>query len=752
MTNISSEELFTEWLKEGWRFRAKTHPYINEKRNEYAARVKYESDLIISKDFVDYFLMLSDVVRWAKDRGIMVGPGRGSVVASLVAWLLRISEVDPMLFPSMMFERFIDVTRNDPPDIDLDFDNTRREEIFEYLVNKYGTDCVGNVGTSTRYRGKNSLADVARVYRIPEYTVKPIKDLLIQRPDAESRYSNSIEDTLAAFPEVQEYFEEYPELHYASQLEGNIRSNGTHPAGIIIGNGSLTNTVATYERVTGTGNKKKIRQVCSVDKYDAEYLGLIKADFLGLKTMGMIGEALELIGDVSLNDLYALPLDDEKVMQAFRNNDVAGIFQFTGGATRTVNKEVQPDVFMHLADISTLSRPGPLYSGSTKEYIDTKHNRMQIEKIQPIYDEIVSQTYGQIIYQEQIMRIVRELGGFDWEQTTAIRKIIQRKMGEASFAKWLQLFIQGCGERGITETQAKAIWSRIVTAGSYVFNIPHSVSYAMIAYYTMWLKVYYPIEFYTACLRRYKDDDYQFVLMRDALQHGIEVQSPSMVWSDIDWRGQKEGSGLLRAGFSQLPGVGESVAATIVKHREEYQGTSLGLIEPSDLLKVKGFGDKKMEKIYEFYSTNDPFEIYKVDKIMSSVRKALPDFGLPIPTHKANEIPASAADLHIVFLGLPTQRDIHNILEDERTASGEELEAIIERTERPDLAERAVLKLIDDTDMMVFARINRFKYPKFKKAIESLDMGNDAVLVVGRKSMGLGLGIRVDNLWIISND
>lgn len=755
----TSQELFWAWLREGWKYRSIKNPYINENRSFYSERVKYEAGLIVQKDYVDLFLLTSDAVRWAKDRGIAVGPGRGSVVASLVAWLLRISEVNPMKFPSMMFERFIDVTRDDMPDIDLDFDDERRDELYRYLVSKYGSDCVGNVGTYTRFRGRNTLKDVARVYNIPEYTIKPVKDLLIARPDGEEQYTTSIIDTLNAFPELNEQFQMFPQLRHAIDLEGNLRSAGMHPAGVVISSSPLTDSVATYERGVGTGSKKKIRQVCSVDKYDSEHLGFIKADFLGLTTMGMVGQALELIGDVTLEDLYNLSLDDEKVMQSFRNGDVVGIFQFTGGATRIVNKEVQPNRFMELADISTLSRPGPLYSGSTQDYIDVKFGNKKLESIQDHYDDIVKETYGQIIYQEQIMRIVRDLGGFDWKQTTAIRKIIQRKMGEASFAKWLALFISGCESNGISEKQARAIWSRIVTAGSYVFNVPHSVSYAVVAYWTMWLKRYHPLAFYTACLRKYSSEDYQFVLMRDALNHSIDVEPPNIAESGMTWEAvTRQTSGqpgvprsALRAGLESLPGVGEALARTIVADRSE---RLTPLEKPEDLLSVKGFGQAKLSKIMDFVYNDDPFKIYRVDKILKEIREEIDngEIPLPVPTHRADEISANAGEIPITFLGIPTSRDIYNILEDERTATGDSLEIIKDRIEQPELSERAVIKIIDDTDQMVFGRINRFRFPKFKSAFESLILDKDAILIQGIKSPGLSLGIRIKDLWVIETD
>lgn len=376
-------KLLRQWLNFGWAFRLKRTQNMSMRQNraEYIKRVEGELDVIISKGFVDYFLVTSDIVRWAKDHKIPVGPARGSAAASVVCYLLRITEVDPVQHPHMLFERFIDPSREEAPDIDLDFDDERRYEIFEYAARKYGQENVGNIANFTRYRGKNSLDDVARAHHIPVWEVDKIKNLIIERSGGDSRVNDSLEDTFDTFPVAKEVMDRFPALSNAIRLEGNYRSMGVHAAGLVISNNPINDYCATYTRTVAG----RVASVVAYDKKDASYLGMLKQDILGLTTMGMIRHALEII-DMDLEDLYRVPLTDERTLKAFQRNDVIGIFQFEGRATRLVGRDVIPDTFQELADINALSRPGPLFSGMALHYIDVKHGRRPKESYHPIVD------------------------------------------------------------------------------------------------------------------------------------------------------------------------------------------------------------------------------------------------------------------------------------------------------------------------------------------------------------------------------
>jgi DNA polymerase-3 subunit alpha len=471
---VDSKTLLRRWVQNGWRYRGLGR-LKGAERARYLARIKLELDLMLAKGFEDYFLVLSDIVRWCKAEGIPVGPARGSAAASLVCWLLRITEVNPMLFPNLIFERFIDHNRHDLPDVDLDFDDELRYRVRERLVEKYGAERVGNIGTFTMYRGKNSLEDVAKVFGIPKTAVEEVKGGLLERSSGDLRYGQTIEDSRELFPKVAAVFDRYPDLETAQRLEGNIKGFSVHAAGLVVANGALTTGLAVYKRYTPQG--ELIGEVLSIDKHDAEYLNVLKLDFLGLTTMGLIRRALEYIG-MTLEELYAVPLDDEKVYEGFRRNEVIGIFQFDGRAMRSVNREVKPDTFAEVCDINALARPGPLHSGAAAEYIMAKHKKKVVEKLHPVLTEITAHTNGQIVYQEQILRTVRELGGFTWEEAALVRKLISKKQGEQAFNRLMSKFMAGAATLGLREGVAARIWKQLVTAGAYAFNAAHCVSYA----------------------------------------------------------------------------------------------------------------------------------------------------------------------------------------------------------------------------------------------------------------------------------
>lgn len=469
--------LFRKLVNDGWKYRGfrKLDPVT---KAEYIARVKYEMELIEEKQFVDYFLVMADVTVYAKDSGIPVGPARGSAAASLVCYILRITEVNPMHFPVLVFERFMDKNRHDPPDIDLDFDDEKRYLIREYLADKYGGDRVGSIGTFIKYKGKNSLNDVQMALYRDNWACRSdldtVKDLLIERKSGDLRPDATVEDTIEMFPQVADIFKRWPNLLKAQRLEGNVRGMSVHAAGLVVANAPLTDFCAIYSKTDSKGGIKldpetgEPLQVISLDKYDVEYLGALKLDLLGLKTMAMIRICLEQIG-MTLEELYNLPLDDKETLLGFREQDVTGIFQFDGRATRQVNSGVKPDNFMEVADINALSRPGPLHSGATGDYIDVKFDRKPAVRFNDIVDGITKHTQYQIVYQEQILQICRELGEFSYLEAGRVRRIISKKRGEQEFNKLQHKFVEGAATHGMEEADAIKVWSLMATAGAYAF-------------------------------------------------------------------------------------------------------------------------------------------------------------------------------------------------------------------------------------------------------------------------------------------
>ena len=760
-----SHELVWSWLREGWQYRNCDQLSLRE-QSAYKSRLKYEMSIIEEKDFVDYFLIVSDAVRFAKDADIGVGPARGSAAASLVCWILRITEVNPMQFPHLVFERFIDITREDLPDIDLDFESNRRGEIVDYLVAKYGRECVNNIGTFTKYKSKNSLDDVARVYRIPGFQIQKIKDVLLERSSGDLRASASIEDTLDQFEEARAVVEEYPDLMAATELEGNVKSFGVHAAGVVVSNDPITEVVPILERVV----KKRLINVVAVDKYDAEYLGMLKLDLLALSALDALVDMCAAIGEKP-SFLYTIPIDDPVVIEGFKENDVVGIFQYEGRAMRMVNGSVKPDDFAEVAHITALARPGPLHNGAVSAYVDIKRGIKEPELAHPALEKITAFTQYQVVYQEQILQIVREIGGFDWTHAAYIRKIISRKLGDAEFNRQWERFWSGCQRLhpDMSEEIARGIWGLCTTAGSYAFNAAHSISYGYIAWWTMWFKRHHPGVFFAAMLHRADQKsggdssnakasaqskaklDPQVIMLRDAMNTSSQFSRPqhrilsySLIKSGTTWRG--EGKLGLRPGFDQIEGIGPSMANKVVDWRTARSKPPSAWRQ---LIEVSGIGEKTIEKIVKHATDPDPFSIMRLDTMIESVKKDLPRLGLPRPTHTAIEVPYETADHdeEVVWIGVAVHKNLRDIFEANRARTGVELDP--EEVKDPHLNEWMLVAGYDGTDLLSL-RIDRWKYPKFKNILWKIQMDGDVILVRGlKKGYRSAREIVVKQIWVL---
>jgi DNA polymerase-3 subunit alpha len=748
---VSTDEgiaLIRQWLNFGWDYRIEKTKNANILRHkkQYIRRVEYELKLIIEKGFVDYFLVTSDIVRWAKDHEIAVGPGRGSAAASLVCYLLRITEVDPIIFSNLMFERFIDPTRSELPDVDLDFDDERRWEVFDYAERKYGADKVGKMANFMRYKGKNSIDDVARVYKIPKWDAETVKKLIIERGGGDSRESNSLEDTFATFPKAREVLDRHPNIANAVRLEGGYRGMGVHAAGMVISNTPITDSCATYTKTTNGVETT----VVAFDKKDSKYLGFLKLDILGLSTMNVIGQAAKFCG-MSLEDVYRIPLEDKKTMDAFRRGDVVGIFQFEGRATRLVCRDVQPDTFQELVDINSLSRPGPLFSGTTAQYVDIKHDRADPISLHPIVDRETTHTHGQIIFQEQILRIIKEIGGFPMTRVHEIRQIISAKLGEAQFGSFYEKFEHGAMElHGINPQLALKIWRFMVTSATYTFVTAHSTGYAIIAWWGQWFKQHKPAAFYAARLRKENDDFKRTKLIKDAVRHGIKVVPPSVLFSEENWT--PEHGRTVRAGFTQIPGIGRAKALAILDYLESQQWQTAPTWQ--DLLKVHGIGPKTVEKMQAFAEDPDPFGVNKIRRILHGVRNDLAGgkWGIPEPTHTSDDL-AEDGSFDVVWVGIPKVKEYKDVVEDIRARTDKDTDTILSEIKDPELTKLCVVKCYDDGDEDVHCRINRWDFPRFADRLEDLRCnGKDVIIVKGKKRDGFGTNIIVKEMWALELD
>lgn len=735
----SLDEYWKHQIREGWKYRGfdKLPP---SKRRQYRDRLRYEIGLIESKGYVDYFLIVQDAIVYVKNQGIPVGPARGSAAGSLVAFVLRITEIDPLKFPLLIFERFIDVTREDLPDIDIDFPSEVRDQgiLRDYLATRYPS--VANIGTFTYYKGKLALDDVARVFRVPKSEVEVIKSFLIERSSGDLRASATVEDTIEQFPQARDVVERYPELRNAELLEGNVRGSGVHAAAYVVASDDIGKVAAIY--------RKKIHDVyadvVAFDKYDAERQGLLKMDFLGLSTMSALWQMLRWL-KLDLEFLYSLPIDDQGVYKAYQLNDVTAVFQSDGRAMRSVNQILKPQQFSELMDCNALSRPGPLHNGAASMYAAIKFGRAMAERFHPAVDVITEPTQFQIVYQEQILRIVREVGDFEWTHAAYIRKIISRKIGEQEFNRSWGRFWEGCQTLekrtdfpAISEQQAKKVWGDMITSGSYAFNAAHCAAYALLGYWTMYFKVYHPEEFYAASCMHYSEDKQRDIL-RDAERHGIKILKPRIGRSKASWK--PEGKGRIRAGYVQLKGIGPKMTEKIIEYDPK---------DWDDLLNIKGVGIKTVEKIQEQIMHPDLFDIYRLEKSIKSVKRELGrarladgSDALPYPTHTSRELDEVQQGTRVTWIGELVKYNIRDIMEI-NVARGNTSD--LDNIKDPHLREFCIIYARDEDDQTML-KFNRWRFPQYKEAIMHLKNNPGMLMLVqGRKPR---YGVQVDRLWII---
>ena len=743
-------------LREGWKFRAKSNKLLVKGRKKYTERLHFEMGQIEEKGFLDYFAMVSDSVQFAKDQKIAVGPARGSAAASLACYLLRITEIDPMQFPNMLFSRFIDPNRLDLPDIDLDFADDRRHEVREYLVRVYGDDRVGNIGNFVKYKGKNSIDDVARVYRVPSWAAKTVKELIIERSGGDARANESLADTFETFPKAKAMLQQFPKLGVATDLEGNMKGMSVHAAGLVISNAPIADTCALYTRPKkGDAEEFDLNDgssfvtVIAYDKKSAEYVGMLKMDYLGLSTMGVIGMALDYIG-MDLEDLYRVPITEPKVLEAFTKNDLVGIFQFEGRATAIVNRDVVPTTFDHLADINALSRPGPLFSGMTADYVNVKHDREDRQMLHPIVDEITSWTFGQIVYQEQVLTILSKLAGFPAIRVGDIRRIISQKSGMQKMEQAYGEFRDGCRDlHGIEPELARKIWNYIATSSTYSFNQSHSVSYAMLAFWCMYLKIYHPREFYAAALARVGDDAKvrwkRSRLIRDAENHGVKVYPPELGRSKKTWIPVSDG---VLGGFTQVYGIGPAISEDIMEWKRQMETLGQKPTDWGDLIQVKGIGEKTIEKIEAFVSSDDPYDVLRTGRILDGAREAIRQSGLPQPTHHSTEIPQVGWH-DVAWVGMARDFNFKDVVEATRARTGQDEDEIIAGLKDPDLRKSCVIQAYDEGDEDVYIRVSRWKFPEFEQELQEIQKDSDVILVTGKKKEDFGISIHVHDLWVL---
>jgi DNA polymerase III subunit alpha len=535
------------------------------------ARLEHELGIICRMGFASYFLIVSDFVRFAVENKIPCS-ARGSACGALVSYVLQLSHVDPLEY-DLLFERFLDPNRSEAPDIDVDFCQDRREEVIAYVKRKYGEASVAQIATFGTLAARAAIKDVGRALGVPLERVNQLTAMVPKTLgitlDESLQQSSELRAAYNADPQVREL------IDIARRLEGTNRNAGTHAAGVVISNGPLTDYVP-LQRVVRKGDDAGSREgdVAVTTQWvmgDLEKVGLLKMDFLGLRTLTLLDNCVRLIQKTRgiKIDLYKLPIDDPDSYALLQRGDAKGVFQLESDGIRELLKRMRPDNIRDVIALMALYRPGPLEGGMVDAYVNRKHGREQPIYSHPVMEEVLAETYGVMVYQEQIMRILNRLGGIELSSAYACIKAISKKKHEIIDQRRAE-FIQGAQERGLSKEQAEEIFGLIVVFGGYGFNKSHTAAYAYVGYQTAYLKAHFRPEFMAALLSSEIEDgnkrDVMVDHIADARRLGVDVLPPSVNASDPEF-GVRDGK--IVFGLTAIKGVGRGAAEEIVRARSE---------------------------------------------------------------------------------------------------------------------------------------------------------------------------------------
>ncbi|PVY33819.1 DNA polymerase III subunit alpha [Williamsia muralis] len=564
------------WLRKEVAQGLKTRRFPDrEVPQEYLERANYELDVIIQMGFPAYFLVVGDLIRHANEVGIRVGPGRGSAAGSLVAWALGITNIDPIPY-GLLFERFLNPERVSMPDIDIDFDDRRRGDMVRYATERWGSDKVAQVITFGTIKTKAAIKDSARVqfgqpgYAIADRITKALPPPIMAKDISIAGITDPTHDRYKEASEVRQLIETDPDVKKiydtALGLEGLIRNAGVHACAVIMSSEPLTEAIPVWKRPQDGAI------ITGWDYPSCEAIGLLKMDFLGLRNLTVIGDAID---NLKLNrnmdlDLDSLPLDDPKTYELLARGDTLGVFQLDGGPMRELLKRMQPTGFGDIVAVLALYRPGPMGMNAHNDYADRKNNRQPVSPIHPELEdplkEILADTYGLIVYQEQIMQIAQKVAGYSLGQADLLRRAMgKKKLSELE--KAYAGFRQGMLDNGFSEAAIKALWDTILPFAGYAFNKSHAAGYGLVSFWTAYLKANYPAEYMAGLLTSVADDkDKAAIYLADCRRLGITVLPPDVNHSQQNFAAVGDD---IRFGLAAVRNVGTGVVASILAAREE---------------------------------------------------------------------------------------------------------------------------------------------------------------------------------------
>ncbi len=534
---------------------------------EVAERIDYELGIINSMGFTNYFLVVWDFVKFARDNGILVGPGRGSAAGSIIVYSLGVTALDPLKY-NLIFERFLNPSRISMPDIDIDFADDRRQEVIEYVVRKYGSDRVAQIVTFGTLASKASVRDSGKAMGFTQPEIDRVAKLI---PVA---VGMTIDLAMGKVPELQALYDSDVRVRElidsARRIEGIARHSSTHAAGVVISRDPLTDHVPLQR----AGGKSEGEVTTQYPMGELEGLGLLKMDFLGLSTLTIVGKAVDLVRQRGVDlSIDSIPMEDPGSYEMLRKGGTVGIFQLEGGMTTRMTVDVQPSCFDDLIALMALIRPGPMEMAP--EYIARKHGRIPTEYQHPELESVLSETYGVALYQEQVMRIAGVLAGFSMADSDGLRKAIGKKMPEV-MAKYRDRFIEGCVANTVSRKVAGDIWDMIEKFAGYGFPKAHSAAYAVIAAQTAYLKAHYPVEFMAAILSTEIGTTEKIISnIVECRRQKIAVLLPDINRSGRDFSvepGHEPDSRAIRFGLAAVRNVGEGAVRNIVRVRQQQEG------------------------------------------------------------------------------------------------------------------------------------------------------------------------------------
>ena len=557
----------------------------------YAERLDREIKVIREMGFSGYFLINWDFIRYSRESGIPVGPGRGSAAGSLVAWCLQITNIDPMQ-NNLLFERFLNPERVSMPDIDIDFCFRRREQVIDYVTRKYGRDNVAQIITFGSMAARAVIRDVGRVLEVPYSDVDRIAKLVPAVPGQEITIRQALEEV----PKLQESYDQDENvktmLDLAQRLEGLTRHASTHAAGVVIAPKPIVEFAPLYR-----GTKENDEITTQFSKDEIEEIGLLKMDFLGLKTLTLIEDAVVSIEAATgeRRDMDQISLEDPEVYRLFSRGETAGIFQFESSGMKDILRRLKPERFEDLVALNALYRPGPLGGGLVDDFIKRRQGKVKVRYPHPLLKEILEETYGVIVYQEQVMQIASVMAGYSLGEADILRRAMGKKKMDVMEAE-KQRFVDGAKERKIPAATAQKVFDLMAYFAGYGFNKSHSAAYALVAYQTAWLKTHHPVHFMAALLTTEKGNTDKLVhYIGECRSMEIRVRPPDVNASGLDFTVE---DGQILFGLSAIKNVGEGAIRSILEARKEH-GNCRSLHELCSLVDLRLVNKRVLEALIQ---------------------------------------------------------------------------------------------------------------------------------------------------------